>query len=131
MENAWVRVKVDGLKPGMGIQAIVGLSAEYSYLDSKRATFLKERFRGAKVTLVRNGKNEETSIDGIASGDQVTEISGLSMIKGLDEISESMAIVLKKLGFLEFLVMPGSGGEVHSPNPDPSAPTAAACSLWS
>lgn len=114
-----IKVKVDQLRPGMGVQQITGLSSEYSYLDSKRIGALKEHLPGAKAIAVRGEKTGKIGVESLAPGDQVTTIFDIPADLGMESINPATAAFLKEQGFLEFLVTPSDQAEPEAAPQEP------------
>ncbi len=123
MEQDQIKVKIDQLRPGMGVRQITGLSAEYSYMDSKRIEALKEHLPGAKAIVVRGEKKGKIGVESLAPGDQVTSIIEFPAELGMESINLATASFLKEQGFLEFLVTPSDQAEPEAapeePPPEP------------
>lgn len=98
-----VCVKVGELKPGATVLAITGLSSEYSYLDSRRISALKEHFQGCKAVALRNGSEHTVSLDELAPGDEMKAITDIPSGIGFDDITDQMVGFLTSGGYIEVL----------------------------
>lgn len=126
MEQNLIKVKIDQLKPGMGVRQITGLSSEYSYMDSKRIEVLKEHLTGAKTIAVRGEKKGKIGVESLAPGDQVTVIFEFPAELGMESIDLAKATFLREQGFLEFLVTPSDQAEPEAaPEESPPEPETA------
>jgi len=116
---------MDDLKKGMSVKEITGLPSEYSYLDSKRVTFLQERFAGAQALVVLDGgKATPKPVGELKNGQEVCALIALPPALGWDDITEEDLAFFKGQGFHEFKVKPLPSGDEKKPGAVPEKPPA-------